>query len=259
MHKISPLSKAAICLLTPVLFCVFILTAHVIASADLPDDIIVVDTFASSVVRENLPEGWKPLVFSPMKPNTRYSIDNEQCDGCLKAEAHKAASAIYKEMNIDLRSYPILSWRWRVGGTLKDGNAHFKEGDDYPARVYAAFAFEPEKATAMEKIRHQVLRSIYGVDPPGNTITYIWANKLPKGEVLANAFTDTMMMVAVQSGDALAGKWVGEERNIYEDYKKLFNDEPPPLRGVIVMTDSDNTGSSAVGWYDDIVMKKGAL
>ena len=72
MLKISLLSKAAICLLTPVLFCVFIFTAHVIASADLPDDIIVVDTFASSVVRENLPEGWKPLVFSPMKPNTRY-------------------------------------------------------------------------------------------------------------------------------------------------------------------------------------------
>jgi len=258
-NPLSPLSRTTAYLLTPVLFCVFVFSAYVMARANLPGDSIVIDTFASSIVRDNLPDGWKTLILSPTKRHTRYSIEKEKCDGCLKAEAHGAASAIYKEMNVDLRSWPVLAWRWRVDSTLKDGNARYKHGDDYPARIYAAFAFEPEKATAIEKIRHQVLRSIYGVDPPGNTITYIWANKLPKGEALANAFTDTMMMVAVESGDENAGNWVSEERNIYEDYKRLFKDEPPLLRGVIVMTDSDNTGSSAVGWYDDILLKKGAL
>ncbi len=259
MHKTNQLPRAALYLLTPVLFCVFILTARVIASANLPQDSIVIDTFASSIVRDNLPEGWKTLVLSPTKRHTKYSIEKEKCDGCLKAEAYGAASAIYKEMNVNLSIYPILSWRWRVEGTLKDGNEHSKKGDDYPARIYAAFAFEPEKASAIEKIKHKVLQSIYGVDPPGNTITYIWANKLPKGEAIANAFTDKVMMVAVESGDTLAGNWVLEERNIYDDYKRLFKDEPPLLRGVIVMTDSDNTGSRAVGWYDDIILKKGAL
>jgi len=259
MSKNRPLSLITRYLITPVLFFAFVLAAHAMASANLPEDVIVVDTFASSVVKDNLPEGWKQLVFSPTKPHTRYSIDKEQGDGCLKAVAYKSASAIYKEMNVDLHSYPIMAWKWRVDGTLKNGNAHIKAGDDYPARIYAAFAFEPDKATTIERIRHKILQSIYGVDPPGNTITYIWANILPKGEAIENAFTSTVMMVAVQSGDALAGKWVREERNIYEDYKRLFKDEPPPLRGVIVMTDSDNTASSAVGWYDDIVLKKDGL
>lgn len=259
MDKNRPLSRTASYLLTSILLCVFIISAGVIASANLPEGAIIVDTFASAIGRDNLPEGWKQLLITPTKRQTRYSIEKEKCDGCLKAQADGAASALYKEMNIDLHSYPILSWRWRVGGTLKDGNAHFKSGDDYPARIYAAFEFEPEKATTFEKIRHKMLKSLYGIEPPGNTITYIWANKLPKGEMLANAFSDKVMMVAVESGDALAGDWVDEERNVYEDYKRLFKEEPPLLRGVIVMTDSDNTGASAVAWYDDIILKKVAF
>jgi len=259
MKKKRVLCRIAVYMLTPALLCALALSAHVAAKGGLPTGIIIVDTFASTIVNDDLPEGWRPLVFSPMKPHTRYSIDNKVCDSCLKAEADKAASAIYKEMDVDTRLFQILSWKWRVKGTLKNGDARTSAGDDYPARVYAAFAFEPEKASMVEKIRHQVLKSLYGVEPPGNTITYIWANKLPKGETVPNAFSNMIMMVAVESGDEMAGKWVSEERNIYEDYKRLFKEEPPLFRGVIVMTDSDNTGDKAVGWYDDIVLKKKKL
>jgi len=254
-----PLSRTASYLLTFTLLCAFVLSAGVIASANLPEGAIIVDTFTSAILRDNLPDGWKQILITPTKRRTRYSIEKEKCDGCLKAEADGAASALYKEMNVDPRSYQILSWKWRVGGILKDGDAHYKNGDDYPARIYAAFEFEPDKASTLEKIRHRMLKSLYGIEPPGNTITYIWANKLPKGEMLANAFSDKVMMIAVESGDARAGDWVSEERNVYEDYKRLFKDEPPLLRGVIVMTDSDNTGSNAVAWYDDIILKKVAF
>ncbi|HBO83813.1 MAG TPA: hypothetical protein DD641_02285 [Deltaproteobacteria bacterium] len=43
-------------------------------------------------------------------------------------------------------------------------------------------------------------------------------------------------------------------REIYEDYKKLFGKEPTRIIGIAIMTDTDNTGGSAVAYYDDIVL-----
>ncbi|MBE2889621.1 DUF3047 domain-containing protein, partial [Geobacter anodireducens] len=51
-----------------------------------------------------------------------------------------------------------------------------------------------------------------------------------------------------------AGKWLSEERNVYEDYVRLFGEEPPRAEGVALMTDSDNTGGEATAWYGDIVL-----
>jgi hypothetical protein len=63
-------------------------------------------------------------------------------------------------------------------------------------------------------------------------------------------------MIVVESGGSMLNQWVSEERNIYEDYKKAFGDEPPAISGVAIMTDADNTGESAIAYYGDIVFKK---
>ncbi len=59
-------------------------------------------------------------------------------------------------------------------------------------------------------------------------------------------------MIAVESGEKNVGKWVSEERNVFEDYKKLFGGEPPEAGGIAIMTDTDNTGESATAWYGPI-------
>jgi hypothetical protein len=50
--------------------------------------------------------------------------------------------------------------------------------------------------------------------------------------------------------------WVDEERNIYEDYKKAFGEEPPMINGVAIMSDTDNTKEQATAYYGDIVFQK---
>jgi regulator of sigma D len=62
------------------------------------------------------------------------------------------------------------------------------------------------------------------------------------------------MMVAVQSGPSLAGRWLNEERDILSDYKSLFGEEPKKAGAIAIMTDTDNTGESAVAWYKDIIL-----
>ena len=62
-------------------------------------------------------------------------------------------------------------------------------------------------------------------------------------------------MIVVESGNEKLNNWTREERNVYEDYKKVFGKDPPHITGVAVMTDSDNTGESAVSFYGDIVFR----
>lgn len=97
---------------------------------------------------------------------------------------------------------------------------------------------------------------VFGEELPGNALNYIWANRLPQGEIVANPFTETTMMVAVNSGSQKLGEWVTVERDIVADYKAAFGREPPKLAGVAIMSDSDNTGESATAWYGDIELIK---
>ena len=53
-------------------------------------------------------------------------------------------------------------------------------------------------------------------------------------------------MIVVDSGDARAGTWQLHERDIVADYRAAFGEEPPPIVGIALMTDTDNTGESAI-------------
>ena len=51
------------------------------------------------------------------------------------------------------------------------------------------------------------------------------------------------------------GRWM-KNGMFYEDYKKAFGEEPPMISGVAIMTDTDNTGESAIAYYGDILFSK---
>ena len=175
--------------------------------------------------------GWNPKIF---KGETSYTLVSDGDRRVLKAHSRAAASGLYKEVTLEPRKFPVLRWSWKIGGTIRNGNERTKEGDDYAARVYLVFP-----------------RTLFWRT---KAINYIWANTLPKGETLPNAFNANSMMVAVESGDENAGRWVTEERNVYEDYRRLFGEEPPEIGGVALMTDTDNTGGEATAYYGNITL-----
>jgi hypothetical protein len=45
---------------------------------------------------------------------------------------------------------------------------------------------------------------------------------------------------------------VAERRNLVEDYRQLFGEEPPDEAMVAVMTDTDQTQEAVQAWYDEI-------
>ena len=175
--------------------------------------------------------GWTPKIF---KGETVYRLVENDGRTVLRAESRGAASGLFKEVRLDPRSAPVLRWSWKIERTLAKGDERTKAGDDYAARVYVVFP-----SVLFWRTR---------------AVNYIWANRLPAGESLPNAYTANAVMVAVESGNGKAGTWVREERNIYEDYRALFGKEPPDLGAVAIMTDTDNTGEEATAWYGDITL-----
>ena len=87
-------------------------------------------------------------------------------------------------------------------------------------------------------------------------MNYLWESKAPEGTMVPNPYTDRVIMMVVESGETKLNQWVSEERNIFEDYKKAFGQEPPMISGVAIMTDTDNTGESATAYYGDILFRK---
>jgi hypothetical protein len=155
---------------------------------------------------KGLRPAWQAKMF---KGRTDYRVVREATGNVLQAESHGVASALILKQQIDLQKFPVLSWRWKVQNVLVKGDARSKAGDDYAARVYVVFP--------------------HWFFPKTRAINYIWANKLPPGTVVPNAFTSKAIMIALESGEEHVGKWMFESRNVYADYRAIFGEEPPPL------------------------------
>jgi hypothetical protein len=200
------------------------------------------------------PAGWEPLTFPRVARHTRYTVVLEGERWVLRAESDAAASGLYRPLDLDPKVYRVLSWRWKVEGMLAKSDPRRKEGDDYIARVYVAFRYDPATASRWERSRFGAYRLLHGRYPPGLALSYVWESRLPVGTVLDNAYTGRAKIVVARSGAGEAGRWVTETRDIYEDYRRIAGGEPPRIVGVALMTDTDDTGERAVAYYDAITL-----
>ncbi len=221
-----------------------------------PSLVIEVGKFSSARADETLPPGWKPLTFKKIERHTTYTLIKDEGITVVKAVADASASGLIREIQIDPKEYRVVAWRWKATNVLKKGNVYRKEGDDYPARIYITFEYDPAKVSIFEKAKYEAIRLLYGEYPPLAAINYIWESKAPKGTMVPNPYTDRVMMFVVESGAARLDQWVDEERNVYEDYRQAFGQEPPMISGVAIMTDTDNTGEQATAYYGDILFKR---
>lgn len=210
-----------------------------------------VATFSVNPPGSGVPEGWKPLTFKKIPKHTQYELVNDGDTVVVKATSEASASGLTREITIDPKVFPVVRWRWRVENLLKNSDVNRKDGDDYPARLYITFEYDPDKVSFSRRLKYKAGRAIFG-DIPIGALNYIWETKTPVGTIVENAYTDFAQMIVVESGPQKVGTWVQEERNIYDDYKNAFGEEPPRISGVAIMSDTDNTKERAVAYYGDI-------
>lgn len=236
------------------LLALFSATFWVSAAAE---ESIVVGDFSVETPGSQLPGGWRAFTFKHIPRHTHYELVMSPVGTVLEATADASASGLAKAITIDPKTFPIVRWRWKVANLIEKGNPATKSGDDYPARLYITFHREDASLSVVDRAATAMGRALYGVEPPSAGINYIWERRIQKETILPNAYTDRVRMVVVESGPERIGQWVNEERNVFEDYKRAFGEEPPTISGIAVMTDGDNTGESARAWYGDISFHRG--
>ncbi len=228
------------------------------AGSALAGEPLVLGGFGPPAVASDPPPGWQAQMFPRVPRHTRYTVVRDGPAWVLRAESEGAASGLYRRLDLDPREYRVLSWRWKVEGVLAGSDPRRKSGDDFAARVYVAYRYDPVTATVWQRARYGVYRLIYGQYPPGVALVYVWESRLPVGTVVESAYTDRARIVVARSGPAEAGRWVSESHDIYKDFRRIIGGEPPRIAGIAVMTDTDDTGERAVAYYDAITLAPGS-
>jgi len=205
-----------------------------LAAAASPS-ILFEEHFSEKQNPDGTPRGWGLKQWMGKKPDIR--LESEDRPIALHLISVDNSFGVYKKFKFDIRKFPILHWRWKVTVLPKDGDVRRKETDDQAAQIYVPFPRFPAWMNT-------------------RLVGYIWENKTPKDLKVTSQKSSNTRYIVLESGPEKLGQWVEEERNVYEDYKALFGDEPPLAGGITLMIDSDDTHSRAESFFDDIRIEK---
>jgi hypothetical protein len=185
---------------------------------------VLIEDFAKGRLGE-FPPDWRPRQESG---RAVYSIREQDGLRFLHAAARGIGIQAAKQHEWDLAMYPILVWSWRPIAFPKGSDERNPKTNDSVLAVYAVFPHTYWSA---------------------KSVKYVWSAVVPAGTSLTSSAGLTQVRV-LRSGTAGAGAWTEERVNVLDDYRASFQtSEMPKLAGVAVLTDSDDTGSSAQGDY----------
>ena len=187
-------------------------------------DCRVIDDFSKAAVGE-FPSDWKVRKDAGKEV---YLVKEDGGKRFLHAHAKNLGIQAAKEYEWDPNTYPVLAWSSRPvefprGADEKDGK------NDSALAVYMLVPYS--------RIRGP------------KAVKYIWSEKVPVGTHLTSNAGLTQVRV-LRSGTEGRGEWRQEKVNVLQDYQEYFDvKDPPKPAGIAVLTDSDETKSSASGDY----------
>ncbi len=236
------------------LVCVLVgLAGSVLLMAFSGPPVLRVGHFSAQAPSDTIPTDWTEIRFGQNEAGTDYNLARKDSAVVVQARSENGSSALIKHPRIDLDEYPILEWRWRAESLPSDADIAADTTDDAAARLYVTFDYED--LGVVDRAKLMLLRRFGYEKAPSRALNYVWTTRRDRGTVQASAYTDQIMMMSVRSGADKKGEWVRERRNVRADYRQVFGGEPPPVNGVALMTDTDNTAGTAAALYGDIVFR----
>ena len=197
---------------------------------------------------EPVPTGWNKWTMSRLKGSSQYQLVQDGGSTVLKGRARASASGLLHDINLDVRDAPILSWRWKV----MDLAPSEESPDDSPVRVLVNFDGDYSKIPFGDRVFYDEFRLFTGNRLPYAGVMYIWGSKTPKDGEVRNKYTSRIKMIAVESGREKLGQWLTESRNVEEDFRRLFGEEPGKVVSVGIMTEAEVSDRALEAYYGDI-------
>ncbi len=188
-------------------------------------------------------EAWQAFDFPNIEKHTRYEVvQPSDLPGrkAFRSSADCSASAMILPLDhVDDAAYPRISWRWRIRTPIEVADETVKAGDDFAARVYVMFAFEPEHASMWRRAQQEMGESMWDRTLPGVALNFVWSSHMSPGRRWVNPFSKESAMVALRSGRPPHDGWVREEVAIAAEHQRSFGRKPAKRVAVAIMTDTD--------------------
>lgn len=235
------------------LILVFLLVSvHVNGQDNTDQKSTIIEDFENERIGD-LPENWfnqrgeaRPINYKgDLRKTYNYTITEEYGNKFLRFEGvrgkHLNHPLVGKE-GLNIYETPVLSWNWRIHDIPEGANEDGKNTNDVAASIYVVFDLGKVLFRKVPK-----------------SIRYTWSSTLPAGTELSH-FYGNQKIIVMGSGTDGIGEWKTFERNIVEDYKRLFGDPPPevPL-AILILSDGDSTGKMVKADYDDILLKPSTI
>lgn len=198
---------------------------------------------------------WQHHTFPGKAPNQFAYL---QLDGrsTLGVKSRGAASMLRKTVSIEPEQLGMLRFSWKVPALIPDADMGLRDKSDSPVRLVLAFEGDRSRLSPRDHMLSELARALTGEEMPYATLMYVWCNQRELGSVLLNSRTDRIRKLVLESGPAHLNRWLDYERDVRADFIRAFGEPPGRLVAVGIMTDTDNTRSSAQAWYGPVMLTR---
>ena len=199
---------------------------------------------------------WEPWLI--VRGNARTNYRAAEIDGvvALEAEGLEGGSGMTRKIRIDPHAQPVMEWRWRVP-MPEAGSPPLAATSKASPMARLSLAFHGDAAQLdfedRAKLRLAKILTVNGL--PYASLLYVWMMGVPVDTVLTSPHTERVRMIVVESGAQRAGEWVSIRRNVLEDFRRAYGEEPGDIVSVGLMTDLGDDGSPRRALYGDITFR----
>jgi hypothetical protein len=188
--------------------------------------VVTVMDFERSFPLDPLPSGWLHRKFWTPSPMAMAFVVKDGVPS-MRFETHDSASMLFREVDIDIATYPMLAWRWYIELPIRSPiDERTREGDDHPARLLLRFITDRGEKRAME---------------------VIWGNRLKPGDY---KYLGSFPHIVADAGDDRVGRWLDERIDLPRVYAEIWKDAAPAhLVDVAVFCDSDDTHTASISYF----------
>jgi DUF3047 family protein len=183
-----------------------------------------------------IPAGWRAYETIGGRPVYDFTVVEDQGHRALQLRSHGDHSTIARRLRISLKATPLLEWSWKMVQFPAGADVRRKETSDLSGHLFVVWPRQPA-----------VLRS--------RLIGYVWDEKIPTDSVEVSRKTGTVTFVVVRSGTAEAATWVTERRNVAEDYRRIYGEDPEDAGAVALSIDTNDTRSTAEALFGAIAFR----
>ena len=144
----------------------------------------------------------------------------------LRLTTANEAIRVGRALTTDVRATPWLVWDWKALVLPERGDARDRRRNDQAARIM--IVFEGMKA-----------------------IAYVWDTSAPVGAEVEPDLLEMFQraLIVVRSGPSAVGRWKGERRNVYDDYLRVFGEEPRSTTWIGFESHSNDTRTRSAALF----------